>query len=915
MSAAGAAIGAASTAVVKFASDSVQVGQNFDKSMSQVAATMGKTVDEIQNLRDFAQEMGSTTAFSASQAADALNYMALAGYDAETSMNMLPNVLNLAAAGGMELATASDMVTDASSALGLSIDETSELVDKMAKASSISNTSVSQLGDAILTVGGTAKNMAGGTTELAQVLGILADNGVKGAEGGTALRNIILSLSAPTDAAAKKIAALGLKVNDAEGNMRPMKDIMGDLNGILGTMTQGERTQVLSELFNKVDLKSVNALLDTNVDRWDELTEKIDDAQGAAEQMAATQLDNLAGDITLFQSALEGAKIAVSDELTPTLRQFVQFGSDGVSRLTAAFKEGGLSGAMKEFGSLLSEGLSMVIDMLPQVVSAGVQLLEAFIQGIVDNIPQITSAAVKVLSMFAESIIKNVPTLLSAAGQIVMSLAQGIADNIDELAQTGLDMLLELLHGMIGNDGLSQFMEVASKIIESLATWIGEYSSVLADAAIYVIGLFAAQLTNPDTLMGLLESALMLMEYLAEAITDNLPFLIQVAFEIIENLVNFISEALPELAASALEILQMLANAIVENLPVLIDSAVSIVTQLIDTIMENLPEFLTAALEIITELALGLVENIPALVDSAIEIVMRLVDFLIENVDMLIDASVEIILALAEGLITNLPKLLDKAPELIGKLTEAIIEAVPKLLDAAIEIIIKLAGYIAEQFPEIVKKGTEIIDSLIDGIKQVIQTLYNWGADLINKVIEGTDSKIQEFKTIGDNIVKGIWKGISDGYEWIKDKISGWVGNVLSFFKNLLGIASPSKVFAEMGGNLDKGLAVGIDKNIKVVTDSIGRMSDAALDAWNPDSFNVSGSYGASYSGYVSPASSSESGLASEIRALRTDMNSMIRAIGNMNVVLDSGATVGHLTDPFNKSLGQQYVYAARGIA
>ena len=157
----GAAFAATGAAMIAFGKQSVQTGMQFDSSMSQVAATMGTTVDQIGELRDFAQEMGATTAFSATQAADALNYMALAGYDAETSMSMLPNVLNLAAAGGMELASASDMITDSQSALGLTLSETSQLVDKMAKASSKSNTSVAQLGEAILTVGGTAKMMAG----------------------------------------------------------------------------------------------------------------------------------------------------------------------------------------------------------------------------------------------------------------------------------------------------------------------------------------------------------------------------------------------------------------------------------------------------------------------------------------------------------------------------------------------------------------------------------------------------------------------------------------------------------------------------------------------------------------------------------------------------------------------------------
>lgn len=325
---AGLSVGALAAKVFDLGKKAINTGMDFDSSMAQVAATMGVATDEVQDLRKFAQEMGETTAFSASQSADALNYMALAGYDAETSMRVLPTVLNLAAAGNMDLARASDMVTDAQSALGLSVEQAETMVDQMAKASSKTNTSVEQLGDAFLTVGGTAKNLKGGTQELAQMLGILADNGVKGSEGGTALRNVILSLSAPTDKAAAAIESLGLEVFDAEGNMRSMPEIMNDMNAAMSDMTQQDRTNVLNDIFNKVDLKSVNALLGTSADRFNEVGSAIDNAQGAAQQMAETQLDNLAGDVTLLQSATEGFYIAVSDALTPALRGLTQFGTN-----------------------------------------------------------------------------------------------------------------------------------------------------------------------------------------------------------------------------------------------------------------------------------------------------------------------------------------------------------------------------------------------------------------------------------------------------------------------------------------------------------------------------------------------------------------------------------------------------------
>lgn len=339
-------VSAAGAGAVAFAKSSVQAGMDFDSSMSQVAATMGKTTDEISDLRDYAQDMGKTTAFSATEAADALNYMALAGYDSGEAMDMLPNVLNLAAAGGIDLASASDMVTDAQSALGLSFSQTTEMVDKMAKASSKSNTSVEQLGQAFLTIGGTAKNLKGGTTELATSLGILADNGVKGSEGGTALRNILLSLTPKSKDAAEAFKKIGLNAYDADGNMRSLKDIFGDINTAMDGMSDEEKTNILKKIFNKNDLKSVNALLATSTERWDELSSAIDDSKGAAEAMADTQLDNLEGDVTLFNSALETAKINISDELSPALRSFVQMGTEQVTKFADGFKEGGLNGAL-----------------------------------------------------------------------------------------------------------------------------------------------------------------------------------------------------------------------------------------------------------------------------------------------------------------------------------------------------------------------------------------------------------------------------------------------------------------------------------------------------------------------------------------------------------------------------------------
>lgn len=316
--------------------------------MSQVAATMGITsaAKEFEILSAAAKEMGESTKFSASQAGEALNYLALAGYDANKAVAALPTVLNVAAAGGMELASASDMVTDAMSALGLETSQMADFSDKLAVTAQKSNTSVSQLGEAILTVGGTAKMLSGGVTEMNTALGILADNGIKGSEGGTALRNVILSLSAPTDTAAAALESLGVTAFDASGAMRPLEDTFADLNTALSTLSDQERTAVLNEIFNKVDLKSVNALLGTSSERFDELSGYISDCAGAAAQMAETMDDNLKGDLTIMQSALEGLGIAAYEKFQIPMRTAVQEVTSSVGDLSESISDGKLSGSM-----------------------------------------------------------------------------------------------------------------------------------------------------------------------------------------------------------------------------------------------------------------------------------------------------------------------------------------------------------------------------------------------------------------------------------------------------------------------------------------------------------------------------------------------------------------------------------------
>ena len=606
------AISTALSKTVDFAKSSIKAGADFDSSMSQVAATMGN-VDDMSGkafaklkqyatdmgvafddttsatelskeaLRAFAQEMGATTAFSASEAADALNYMALAGYDATTSMDMLPNVLNLASAGGIDLAQASDMVTDAQSALGLSLDGTTAMVDQMAKASSKSNTSVAQLGEAFLTIGATARNLAGGTTELSTVLGVLADNGIKGAEGGTHLRNMLLALQTPTKDGTAALKQLGMTYDDmydSAGNMRSLPDIMVQLQHGMEGMTQASKDAIISGIFNKTDLAAANALIGTSKKRFDELTAAIGNSKGAAQEMADTQLDNLEGDVVKFKSALEGAQIKISDQLTPSLREFVKFGTEGISKIADGFQNGGLSGAMNAFGQVLSQGLAMITEKLPQFMNAGMKLLEALGQGIMRNIPMLTQTATQIILKLVQFIITNLPQLLTAAIQIIVTLVQGIAEALPELIPAAVEAILTIVQTLI------------------------------------------------DNLPMIIDAALQLITALTEGIINSLPILIEKAPEIVKALVSAIIKSAPELLRASLELILTIGRGIVNNLPKIAEKGREIIDSFKQAIMNKVHEAADWGRDLIQNFIDGILSKWHALRDTVSNVARTVKDFI-----------------------------------------------------------------------------------------------------------------------------------------------------------------------------------------------------------------------------------------------------------------------------------------------
>lgn len=773
-----AAIGAATAAAGAFAAASVKTGAEFDKSMSQVAATMGITMDEMAsqtgkvdlawgtfngNLRDYAQEMGRNTAFSATQAADALNYMALAGYDVQTSMEMLPNVLNLAAAGNMDLARASDMVTDTQTAFGISLERTSQMVDEMAKAASTGNTSVEQLGDAFLVVGGLAQELNGGmvalsdgTTatydnvqELEIALTAMANAGIKGSEAGTHMRNMLLKLASPTEEGTKAFKQLGVEVFDSEGNMNSLAQIMEDLGAAMGDLTQEEKLQAISDIFNTRDTAAAEALLNAVGEDWGNIAESILDADGAAQQMADTQLDNLSGDVTLFKSALEGAKIAVSDGLTPTLRDFVKFGTSGLSKLTEAFKSGGVSGAMEAFGTVLSDGLNMIIDKLPTMIDAGMQLLEALGKGILDNLPTIVNTAIIIINKLVEGLVKALPALASGALQVIVGLAEGIAQSLPTLIPTIVEVMLQIV----------------------------------------------------------------------ETLIDNVDLLIEGAIQLMIGLANGFINALPVLIEKLPTIVMKIAEALIENMPLLLQAHVQVIMALVQAIIDNLPAFLNAVVQIFIGIV-GLIKDYGGqLLSSMGEVLGNLVSNVGTGLSEMFNTFVQ--------WLSQLPSTLAYwAGYAIGSFIKFIAELPSRLNNIFTSVISRVVSFGTNFANKAREMAKSFYNNLINNIASLPSRLASLGSQLVG-AITNLPSKFAE---VGKNIVQGLWNGISGGWDWLKDKVANLADSLFQGAKDALGIHSPSTKFAWIGEMLDRGFAGGIDKFAYLVDDALENIMTDTVD-------------------------------------------------------------------------------------
>lgn len=320
--------------------DTINTYKDFEAAMSQVQAISGSTQSDLTRLTAKAKEMGATTKFTAAESAEAFNYMAMAGWNAEQMMGGIEGILNLAAASGEDLGTTSDIVTDALTAFGLKASDATHFSDVLAQASSSANTDVGMMGETFKYVASMAGSLSYSIEDVALMTGLMANSGIKSTQAGTSLNSVLTRLATNSSGAADAIAALGVNFYDSAGNARPLGTVMEELREATKGMNQEQKSNLANTVAGMEAQKGLLAILNASEEDYNKLADAISNADGASKRMSDTMMDNLSGDITLFQSAVDGLKISLGERMSNSwLRDIVQWLTAQVPKAEQLFSD------------------------------------------------------------------------------------------------------------------------------------------------------------------------------------------------------------------------------------------------------------------------------------------------------------------------------------------------------------------------------------------------------------------------------------------------------------------------------------------------------------------------------------------------------------------------------------------------
>ena len=722
------AVGAASTAIAGMAAGAVKVGSEFESALAGTSTMFGDVAVDTDNLTSKILELSNSTGTAASDITGSLYNALSAGIpvteDMGSAMDYMEESIKLAKAGFTDVDTAVTSTAKVLNAYKMDVSKTADIHKILIQTQNKGITTVGELGASLAQVTPTAAAMSVGFDQVGASLASMTAQGTPTAQATTQLNSLFAEMGKQGTQAQKGLDA-ALKGTEYAG--KSFQELMEEgvpLNEVLNTMDSyaQDNGKSMLDMFSSIEAgKAALALSGQNSQQFTDNLAAMATQSDVVGDAYTKATDTLQTKTQMLKESISNLGIAVYDGMEEPLKNAASTATDMIGQITAAFKEGGLTGAVEAVGDVFAQLVSKVAELAPKMIDAGVQLLQSFLKGIRNNLSSVSTGAVNIVSSLTNGIVALLPDLADTAIQLIVSLVEGIGEALPQLIPAAVQAISTLVQGLI----------------------------------------------------------------------DNLPLLIQAALQLILGLVQ----------------------GLIDAIPVLIAAIPTIINSLIDALLGSIPQIIQAGIDLLTALVGALPEIITAIVEAIPKIIDGIITALIENIPLIIQAGIDLLIALIQALPEIITAIVDAIPQIIEGICNALIGNIDKIILAGVQLFIALI----ENLPT-------IIIEICKAVPQIIAGIVNAFGSLMGKIVE-----------LGGNLLKGIWEGIKNAGAWLWEKISGFFGGIVDKVKGFFGIHSPSKVFADIGGNTMEGFAAGVEDEAgdteKRVLSTVGDLSDNMTDA------------------------------------------------------------------------------------
>lgn len=740
-----AGVVALGTAAVKTASD-------FDSAMSQVAAVSGATGDELEALRDKAREMGSKTKFSASEAAEAMNYMAMAGWKTSDMLSGIEGIMNLAAASGENLATTSDIVTDALTAFGLTASDSAHFADVLAAASSNANTNVSMMGETFKYAAPIAGSLGFSVEDTAEAIGLMANAGIKSTQAGTSLRTIMTNLTGEVKICGASIGEVTIATTNADGSMRDLSDILADCRTAFGGLSESEKAAAAETLVGKNAMSGFLALMNAAPADIDKLSSAIAKCDGTSQSMANTMQDNLAGQLTILKSQLEELAISFGELLVPIIRSVVSAIQGFVDKLNSM--DEGTRKFILTIAAVVA-ALGPVLIVVGKVISA--------VGTIMTVVPKIAGVINTVKTAFAALnavMLANPIILIIAAIAALVAAFIYLWNNCEGFRQFWINLWNGIKEAAVAAwEGIKSFFQSAWEAISTTAQtiwnglkdffsglWEG-IKGVFTTAWSAISGVMTSiwsTITSVwqsiyDTISPLLEA----FRYLFETIFEAIRILIEMAWTAISTKVLEVWTAITEFLAPILENIKMLFETVWNAILTAITTVLTAIQNVVTTIWNAIRDAVSAVLSAIRNVVSSAWNSIKNVVTTVMNTISNTVKSIWNNVKTAIGS-------------------------IIGQIYNVIHSGFEKAV-----------GYVKGLASQAFSWGRDLIMGIVNGIKSCISAVTNAVTGVANKIRSvlhfsvPDEGPLTDYESWMPDFMAGLAKGIEQSRGMIQKAVSG----------------------------------------------------------------------------------------------------------------------------------------------